>query len=95
MRWLKSRSNVCSRRSPDDETFEARVTAAKELIEHHVKEEEEELFPEVEKALGDQKLTELGVRMKARFEEVLEQGFESSVPKGFAKTSADVARAHL
>ena len=33
--------------------------------------------------------------MKARFEEVLEQGFESSVPKGFAKTSADVARAHL
>ena len=94
MRWLKSRSTSARRDQPDDKTFEARVTAAKELIEHHVK-EEEELFPEVEKALGDQKLTELGVRMKARFEEVLEQGFESSVPKGFAKTSADVARAHL
>ncbi len=28
----------------DDESFEARVTAVKELIEHHVEEEEDDLF---------------------------------------------------
>jgi iron-sulfur cluster repair protein YtfE (RIC family) len=77
----------------DDESFKARVTALKELIEHHVKEEEEELFPEVEKALGDEALEQLGKTMKARFEEVYEAGFEAAVPKtAVPKTSADAAR---
>src|SRR5690349_7059614 len=34
-----------------DPTFTAKVTALKELIQHHVEEEEEELFPKVEKAI--------------------------------------------
>jgi hemerythrin-like domain-containing protein len=76
---------------PEDESFDARVTATKELIKHHVEEEEGEMFPKVEKALGDEKLAELGKLMKARFEEVQAAGFEASVPKGFAKTSADAA----
>ncbi|MET0591848.1 MAG: hemerythrin domain-containing protein [Polyangiaceae bacterium] len=75
----------------NDESFLARVTAAKELIEHHVKEEEEELFPEVEKALDEAKLADLGQRMKERFDEVLTGGFEAAVPKGYNKTSADMA----
>ena len=75
----------------NDESFHARVTAAKELIEHHVEEEEEELFPKVKKALPKEKLVELGQRMRERFEEVLAEGFEATVPKGFGKTSADVA----
>jgi iron-sulfur cluster repair protein YtfE (RIC family) len=78
---------------PDDASFQARVIATKELIEHHVKEEEDDLFPKVEKVLGERKLAELGARMKARFEEVLSQGFAATVPKGFAKTSSDVAKA--
>ncbi len=77
---------------PSDEAFKARVIALKELIEHHVGEEEEELFPEVEKALGDEALADLGKTMKARFDEVYEAGFEAAVPKGLSKTSADVAR---
>ncbi len=32
------------------------VTTLKELIEHHVEEEEEELFPKVEKKLGEEQL---------------------------------------
>src|ERR1700709_442654 len=32
-----------------DDAFDARVTAVKELIEHHVEEEEEDLFPHVDK----------------------------------------------
>jgi len=77
---------------PDDSAFKARVTTTRELIEHHVKEEEEELFPEVEKKLGEAKLLELGRAMKKRFDEVVEAGFEAAVPKGFSKTSADLER---
>lgn len=76
---------------PEDESFQARVTATKELIRHHVEEEEGEMFPKVEAALGEDRLTELGKLMKARFQEVQAAGFEAAVPKGFAKTSADVA----
>jgi hemerythrin-like domain-containing protein len=73
-----------------DESFKARVVATKELIEHHVKEEEEELFPKVEKKLGDEKLEALGKQMKARFAEARDQGFSGAAPKGFARTLADV-----
>lgn len=77
---------------PEDERFAARVIAAKELIEHHVKEEEEELFPKVEKKLGDARLEELGKQMKARFAELRESGYEAALPKGFSRTLADSER---
>jgi len=77
---------------PEAEEFKARVVALKELIQHHVEEEESELFPKVRKALGDDRLSKLGKEMKVRFEEVAEQGFEASVPRGFARTSADTSR---
>lgn len=80
---------------PESPSFKARVVAAKELIEHHVKEEEEELFPKVEKKLGDEQLNALGKQMKARFAEVQEAGFEASVPRGFARTSADSGKKYL
>lgn len=77
---------------PQDEAFKARVTALKELIMHHVKEEEEDLFPKVQKKLGDDRLKELGKQMRARFDEVVEAGFESALPKGFGKTSSDLSK---
>jgi hypothetical protein len=77
---------------PEDESFAARVTACKELIRHHVEEEEEDLFPAVEKALEPEELEALGKRMKARFAQVQAAGFDASVPKGFSKTSADVSK---
>jgi len=76
----------------EEESFQARVTTLKELIEHHVQEEEKELFPKVEKALEEEELAQLGKTMKARFDEVVESGFAAAVPKGMAKTSADVSR---
>jgi len=77
---------------PLADEFKARVTALKELIEHHVKEEEEELFPEVENKLETEKLEELGKAMEERFERVVKAGYESAVPRGFAKTSSDVSK---
>lgn len=77
---------------PEDEAFDARVTALKELIMHHVEEEEKDLFPKVEKALDDDQLSSMGKAMKQRFDEVVKEGFAAAVPKGMARTSADVQK---
>lgn len=78
---------------PEDESFDARVTACKELIEHHVEEEEEELFPAVDRSLDEEDLAAMAKQMKARFAEVFAAGFAAAVPKGAAgKTSADVSQ---
>ncbi|MDB4943354.1 MAG: hypothetical protein JWP97_2888 [Labilithrix sp.] len=78
---------------PEDEAFDARVTTCKELIEHHVEEEEEELFKTVDGQMEDEELAALAKRMKARFAEVMALGFAAAVPRGPAgKTSADVTR---
>jgi hypothetical protein len=80
---------------PEEEGFKAKVTAVRELIEHHADEEEEELFPKVDKAIDDDRLKALGKEMKARFVEAVEQGHEQIFPKGFTKTLADAASQKL
>lgn len=55
----------------DDETFDAKVTVLKELVQHHVKEEEKTYFPELRKALGKEHLAELGAQMKEEFDVML------------------------
>lgn len=57
--------------SPDDEHFRAKFTVVSELVEHHVEEEEDELFPEVRDALGEERLEALGQEMKARYEQLM------------------------
>jgi hypothetical protein len=42
--------------------------------------------------LGDDRLSKLGSQMKTRFNEVVDQGYESAVPRGFARTSAASSR---
>jgi hypothetical protein len=48
----------------EDEQFEAKVTVLSELIEHHVEEEETEMFKVAEK-LGAERLADLGSEMAA------------------------------
>lgn len=50
---------------PAHETFDAKVTVLMENVRHHVEEEEKEWFPEVRKALGRNRLTELGEELLA------------------------------
>jgi hypothetical protein len=55
---------------PGDESFDAKVTVLKELVEHHVEEEENEILKQAERDLDDEVLADLGERMLARFEEI-------------------------
>jgi hypothetical protein len=54
----------------DDETWGAKFTVMKENIEHHVEEEEGEMFKLARQALEKEELTELGERMEARKKEL-------------------------
>ena len=49
---------------PSDERFDAKVTVLKEMVEHHVEDEEQELFPQLKK-LGKDKLRSLGAQLLA------------------------------
>jgi iron-sulfur cluster repair protein YtfE (RIC family) len=73
-----------------DPTFKAKVTVLKEMILHHVEEEEKELFPKVEKAMGAE-LEKLGAEMETMFAEALEEGYEATLTKTVPKTSVDEA----
>jgi len=52
---------------PEDERFEAKMTVLQELIEHHVEEEEKEMF-KLARRLDDERLAEVGERMAAEVE---------------------------
>lgn len=49
--------------SPEDERFDAKVTVLMESIRHHVEEEEDELFPKLQKVMGKEELDALGLAM--------------------------------
>lgn len=50
--------------SADDERFDAKMTVLMENIRHHVKEEEQELFPMLRKLMSTAQLEALGAAMK-------------------------------
>jgi hemerythrin superfamily protein len=52
----------------DDDQFDAKIKVCKEQVEHHVKEEEGELFKKVRKQLDKEELERLGARMEKLFE---------------------------
>ena len=49
----------------DDEVWTAKMTVLKENVEHHVKEEEGEMFPKARKALTEDEIETLGTRLEA------------------------------
>ena len=52
--------------TPEDDAFAAKMKVLIESVEHHAEEEEQEMFPEVRKALDTAKREDMGVRLEAR-----------------------------
>ena len=69
--------------TPDDARWPAKFTVLRENVEHHIKDEEEKLFPKAERILGREKLAELGAQMadmkEAEQQALLEQETEDEV----------------
>lgn len=50
--------------APDTTDFSGRAKVLKELLEHHIEEEEQEMFPAAGKLFDEQQLAELGRQME-------------------------------
>jgi hemerythrin superfamily protein len=72
-----------------DDFFDAKVQVLGEQIDHHVKEEEDELFPKVRKADIDTKA--LGEQLAARKQELMKDYKADGVPEPELKTMDEVS----
>lgn len=55
---------------PEDETWGAKLTVLKENIEHHIEEEEGEMFKTARELFSEEELNKLGERLEARKRQV-------------------------
>jgi hemerythrin superfamily protein len=67
---IKSLLAQISSTQPGDETYNMKIKVLKEDVEHHVEEEEGEMFPDAQKLLGKNRLIELGREMEALKEQL-------------------------
>ncbi len=72
-----------------DDMYDAKVTVLGEYIEHHVQEEESEMFPKARKSKMD--LVELGEKMSERKEELLAASPNGQVSRTAPKTKGKVS----
>jgi hemerythrin superfamily protein len=68
----------------DDETFEAKVKVLQELVEHHVEEEENDLFPKVKRLFSEDELVAIAQEMMALQAEIEDSDPRLEVPKEIA-----------
>jgi hemerythrin-like domain-containing protein len=57
----------------EDETWMAKFTVMKENLEHHIQEEEDEMFPQAQQIFDQDELDDLGSRMERRRQQLLEE----------------------
>ncbi|MFZ0658469.1 MAG: hemerythrin domain-containing protein [Candidatus Binataceae bacterium] len=76
--------------TPADETWDMKIKVLKEDVEHHVKEEEGEMFPDAKKFLGEKRLMELGAELEARKQQLKKN--PSSKPASDHQPAAHAAK---
>lgn len=52
--------------NPTSKEFAGRAKVLRELVEHHIKDEEDEMFPEAERSMTSEQLADLGEKMETR-----------------------------
>jgi hemerythrin superfamily protein len=57
-----------------DETFDAKVKVLKEQVEHHIEEEESDMFPKSKKVVDEEEMGRLGLAMEASAEAIIAKG---------------------
>ena len=66
---------------PDDEAFDAKMQVLREQIEHHVEEEEDEMFKQVRKECSKEQLEDLGLQMEDEYDELMDREPRLQVPE--------------
>ena len=88
-----------SRARTADEEWEAQAKVLRENVEHHVEEEENELFEKAESVLSEKQLEDLGTRMQAekgrkqRGQASKKSGKKSSAKKSASKKTSGKSKA--
>lgn len=77
-----------SRAKTPNEEWEAKAKVLQENVEHHVKEEENELFEKAEAALSEEQIEALGEQMEAEKERKQRGGSKSSSKKSANKSAS-------
>ncbi|MCB9667209.1 MAG: hemerythrin domain-containing protein [Myxococcales bacterium] len=73
---------------PGDPQFDAKVKVLKEQVEHHVEEEEEDLFEKVTKDMSAKELTTMGSRMEEMFDSEMNGYPSEQVPEQTARAAS-------
>lgn len=74
------------------EDFEFKCTVLKEMLEHHIEDEEKEFFPKAERALGKAQLEALTEPMEARFNEAKEEDFRAPLRENLQQVLAGATK---
>lgn len=67
--------------------FDSYLTVLKEMVEHHVKEEEDDLFRKVKGALDDERQEALGEQMEHRFDKAMKADVRKALKGAVAKAT--------
>jgi len=70
--------------------FAFKCKVLKEMVEHHVQEEEKEFFPQAEKAISESNLEALGDEMAEAFEDALAEDFQTPLYESLRQVMAGV-----
>jgi cobalamin biosynthesis Mg chelatase CobN len=77
------------------DTFRAKTTVLKQIVEHHLSEEEDTLLPQAERTFGSAMLDELGQRMARRYGQIVEQqGYETLLAQALGVPKGQLRKAH-